>query len=77
MPKRTIWFAASSVVVYHLDRNCQALKNANDVLQSEDINLNPDRASPDITMRLCGFCEDKYNRGPGLWDSVTKIFGTG
>ena len=66
MPDRKIWLAGSSVLIYHLDRNCRALKNANDVLQSEDADLDKDGKSSNSNMRLCGFCESKSKRWANL-----------
>ena len=61
MPKKKVWLVSSSVVIYHLDKDCGALKNAKHALESRDIDLDITDLSRDSTMRLCGHCQESEN----------------
>ena len=63
MAQVEVWYSEKSVTIYHLYRDCSALKSVRpkDIVPDE-IDLQFDGTTNEATMRLCLICEKRRNR---------------
>ncbi len=63
MPKEPVWYSDNSVTIYHIYKDCSALKSVRPKdLVPDEIDLKPDGTTDKTGMRLCLICEKRKNR---------------
>lgn len=72
MPDQRVWYSKKSITIYHLSKNCSALKSVRPKdLVDENIDLNSDKTTDETGMRLCLICERERE---GMEDILDRYF---